>query len=90
MNFLKHIIVFFLSCFLTIHSLALFEREDAPALKKRLSNDALIRLLMRNQRNMFTAKRDEKRADFDRRSVDDDFSNCFLSPVQCMLPRSRR
>ncbi|PIO76109.1 hypothetical protein TELCIR_01817 [Teladorsagia circumcincta] len=36
-----------------------------------------------HQHNMFTAKRHDKRAELDRRSVDDDFSNCFLSPVQC-------
>ncbi|KAK6761656.1 hypothetical protein RB195_022659 [Necator americanus] len=68
----------------------MFNENEVPTIKKRLSNDALIRLIMRNQHSMFTSKRDEKRADFDRRSVDDDFSNCFLSPVQCMLPRSRR
>ncbi|VDN58462.1 unnamed protein product [Dracunculus medinensis] len=28
---------------------------------------------------------------FDRRSFDElDFQNCFLSPVQCMLPRMNR
>ncbi|KAK5970617.1 hypothetical protein GCK32_000408 [Trichostrongylus colubriformis] len=63
--------------------------EEVPAVSKRLSHDALIRLMIRHQHNMFTAKRHDKRAELDRRSVDDDFSNCFLSPVQCMLPRMR-
>ncbi|ETN85931.1 hypothetical protein RB195_022659 [Necator americanus] len=90
MSFLKYIVVLSLSSFLIIHALAMFNENEVPTIKKRLSNDALIRLIMRNQHSMFTSKRDEKRADFDRRSVDDDFSNCFLSPVQCMLPRSRR
>ncbi|KAE9414425.1 hypothetical protein Angca_000023, partial [Angiostrongylus cantonensis] len=71
-------------------AIPLYSENEIPVLTKRLSNDALIRLLIRNQHNAFTAKRAEKRADLDRRSVDDDFSNCFLSPVQCMLPRSRR
>ncbi|CAJ0608730.1 unnamed protein product [Cylicocyclus nassatus] len=66
------------------------ETEEIPRLKKRLSNDALIRLLMRTQHNVFATKRDEKRADFDRRSLDDDIATCFLSPAQCMRPRSRR
>ncbi|VDO90099.1 unnamed protein product [Heligmosomoides polygyrus] len=43
-----------------------------------------------NHNNMMALKRHEKRAEFERRSVDDDFSNCFLSPVQCMLPSARR
>ncbi|VDO24128.1 unnamed protein product [Haemonchus placei] len=37
-----------------------------------------------------TAKRNDKKAEVDRRSVNDDFFNCFLSPVQCMLPRMKR
>ncbi|KJH49000.1 hypothetical protein DICVIV_04899 [Dictyocaulus viviparus] len=75
---------------MTLYAIPLYGENEIPPIAKRLSNDALIRLIIRNHHNMFTAKRGEKRAELDRRSVDDDFSNCFLSPVQCMLPRSRR
>ncbi|CAI5455488.1 unnamed protein product [Caenorhabditis angaria] len=63
-------------------------------IQKRLSNDALIRLMMRNRGNQVGyadgSKRGMKRADVDRRSIDEEFSNCFLSPVQCMLPNNRK
>ncbi|RCN42321.1 hypothetical protein ANCCAN_11724 [Ancylostoma caninum] len=47
MNFLKHIVFLFLSSLLILHALAIFEGNEVPRLKKRLSNDALIRLIMR-------------------------------------------
>ncbi|EFO89910.1 hypothetical protein GCK72_023720 [Caenorhabditis remanei] len=67
--------------------------EDDQIIQKRLSNDALIRLLMRNRgaQTQLGLKRGlVKKSDLERRSIDDDFSNCFLSPVQCMLPSSRK
>ncbi|EGT59529.1 hypothetical protein CAEBREN_17838 [Caenorhabditis brenneri] len=67
--------------------------DDNQLIQKRLSNDALIRLLMRNRgtQTQLGLKRGlVKKSDLERRSIDDDFSNCFLSPVQCMLPSSRK
>ncbi|CAE17909.1 Neuropeptide-Like Protein [Caenorhabditis elegans] len=67
--------------------------EDDQIIQKRLSNDALIRLLMRNRgtQTQLGLKRGlVKKAEVERRSIDEDFSNCFLSPVQCMLPSSRK
>ncbi|CAB3399947.1 unnamed protein product [Caenorhabditis bovis] len=68
------------------------QTESFTPMHKRLSNAALIRLIMRNREAELAQnlKRDAKRADLERRSLDDDFSNCFLSPVQCMLPSSRK
>uniref|UniRef100_A0A1I7XLC3 CULT domain-containing protein n=1 Tax=Heterorhabditis bacteriophora TaxID=37862 RepID=A0A1I7XLC3_HETBA len=93
MGSMLHIVYIFLSSVLVLHALALVGEDEYPVISKRLSNDALIRLIMRNQHSSpFEIKRGMvKRGDaIDRRSIDDDFSNCFLSPVQCMLPGSRR
>ncbi|WKY16156.1 hypothetical protein Q1695_001107 [Nippostrongylus brasiliensis] len=89
MGFLTHTTLLFLCCLVVIGAYTL-DQKGAPTFSKRLSNDALIRLMIRHQQNVLATKRHEKRAEFERRSVDDDFSNCFLSPVQCMLPRTRR
>ncbi|CAJ0564726.1 unnamed protein product, partial [Mesorhabditis spiculigera] len=65
----------------------------AGAAEKRMSRQALIRLMIQRDRQALGAHGPIKRSlEVDRRSIDaaDDFQNCFLSPVQCMISRKRR
>ncbi|CAD6185351.1 unnamed protein product [Caenorhabditis auriculariae] len=93
MGFLSSFFVVFCAVVLLAQGVP-FRQSDLETsyIQKRLSNDALIRLMMRNRPNTaLNIKRNtDKRSDVERRSFDDDFSNCFLSPVQCMLPNSRK
>uniref|UniRef100_A0A8R1DZ94 Uncharacterized protein n=1 Tax=Caenorhabditis japonica TaxID=281687 RepID=A0A8R1DZ94_CAEJA len=95
MNKVCQLLFAVLACMLLADAIPMASRrEEADQLiQKRLSNDALIRLLMKHRgaQTQLELKRSMvKKSDLERRSIDEDFSNCFLSPVQCMLPSSRK
>ncbi|CAP35085.1 Protein CBG17432 [Caenorhabditis briggsae] len=95
MSKLWQLFVALLAICLLVNAIPMVPRNegDDQLIQKRLSNDALIRLLMRNRgaQTQLGLKRGlVKKSDLERRSIDDDFSNCFLSPVQCMLPSNRK
>ncbi|CAI2356546.1 unnamed protein product [Caenorhabditis sp. 36 PRJEB53466] len=92
---LWQVVVALLAILLLAEAIPMVSRSDEAdqLIQKRLSNDALIRLLMRNrgaQAQLGLKRGLVKKSDLERRSIDEDFSNCFLSPVQCMLPSSRK
>ncbi|CAI4233138.1 unnamed protein product [Auanema sp. JU1783] len=89
MSSFQQMLCIFFCCILMLHAIPLRTDDEFPVMRKRLSNEALLRLIMRNRGSGIEIKRAEKRSEVDRRSIDDDFSNCFLSPVQCMLPHNK-
>ncbi|CAJ0916002.1 unnamed protein product, partial [Mesorhabditis belari] len=66
--------------------------EFSGQAEKRMSRQTLIRLMMQRDRNAGPGPIKRSGNAVERRSIDqaDDFQNCFLSPVQCMISRNRR